>query len=70
MSLRIVWIAIAVLLVSVGADAQELSTLREKRVLITSDTTVIDTLLIVPNSLHVLNIDTSNFNVLESQSEI
>ena len=70
MSLRNVWVAIVVMLFSVVADAQELSTLREKKVLITADTTVFDTLLIVSNSVFVFQIDTSNYKIIENKSAI
>lgn len=70
MSLRIVWVAAWLMLISVQTEAQDLSNLRSKKVLINSDTTTIDTLFIVPESLTILGFDTTQFKTIASQSSI
>ncbi len=68
MSLRFVWVAIVTVLVSVNTEAQELSTLRTKRILIETDTSILDSFLLAPNSLVLSGYDTSNYRVVEHKS--
>ena len=70
MSLRIVCTAALLMLISVHAEAQDLSNLRTKVVLFTSDTTQIDTLFFVPESVTIDGYDTSQFKMLASLSSI
>jgi len=68
MSLRFVWVAIVTVLVSVNTEAQELSTLRTKNILIEADTSILDSFLLAPSSLLVQGYDTSNYRVVADQS--
>lgn len=70
MSLRIGWVTALFILFSAYAEAQELSTLRSKKILITSDTTVLDTMMLVPESVSISEFDTSQYDVISHLSSI
>ncbi|MFT5725545.1 MAG: hypothetical protein ACI9JN_002670, partial [Bacteroidia bacterium] len=70
MSLRIVCVAALLMLIFGRAEAQDASSLRSTKVLITSDTTVLDTFIIVPESVKISGYDSSQFTLLTSQSSI
>lgn len=69
MSIRIVWLFFLFIAISNGGNAQDLSSLRKKRILITQDTTTIDSLHIVANSFHIVNQPDSLHKLLPTESK-
>src|SRR6056300_610247 len=70
MSTRFIWIWMFIALSALTAGAQDLSSLREKSIVLVDGKATLDTLLIDPSSVTVKDHDTSDFTVNASSKEI
>lgn len=70
MSARIFCLCFLLNLLTTGAMAQDQSSIRSKKILINSDTTVLDSLMIHPGSLQVTGYDASSFQLIPGKSQL
>ncbi len=70
MSKRVLWLCLALSLLASNVHAQDLSTLRQKKILISSDTTTIDSQFIDNLSVRISGYSRTSFKVVSSKSQI